>query len=80
MTTKRRIYALFIKDVLLLKDFGILCPSDIYIYIFAFFLGLLGCYKSGTSIIVLTFYYCKLLLFEHHTMGKPQQKQFRKTN
>ena len=31
MTTKRRIYTLFIKDVLLLKDFGILFPF-LYIY------------------------------------------------
>ena len=34
---KRRIYALFIKDVLLLKDFGILCRfCYIYIYIYIY--------------------------------------------
>ena len=35
MTTKRRIYALFIKDVLLLKDFGISLPFLIDIHVFA---------------------------------------------
>ena len=32
--------------------------------------------KVRDSIIALAFYYPKPLLFKHHTIGKPQQKQF----
>ena len=53
MTTKPCIYALFIKDVLLLKDFGISLPFLLDIYVFAW---IPICIRHGSSCLKLVVY------------------------